>query len=156
MEHTDIKCRQIRRKDVARVIELMRKLAEFEGYAADFHVTVDDLIEFAFAKNPPFRVFVACIEDDMILGMAVTYLQPWTYHRSPTVILKELFVASGFRSNGIGAALFKAITAYAAAIQAFDLKWTVLAENTGAQEFYRQLGGRPETKWINWKLRISV
>lgn len=155
MAPSEVRCREFRIGDVERVLVLMRGLAELEGYADDFRVTARALRDAAFGDNPPFRVFVAYMNGQAISGIAVTYIQPWTYHLAPTLVLKELFVDPDIRQSGIGTQLFKAVIAYAHDIQAFDLKWTVLADNTAAQRFYQRQGSSLDAQWINWTKRIA-
>ncbi len=142
--------------DAAPLLELMTALAEFEGYAEDFRVTQQALLENGKGDDRRFEAFVAEeIASGKLAGMAVIYQQPWTYDLQPTVVLKELFLAPGARRFGLGAKLFDAVKTRAREIGASRINWTVLASNDRAKAFYRDLGGVHDEKWEPWTLTLT-
>jgi GNAT superfamily N-acetyltransferase len=143
--------RPFSRKDAAALLELMQMLAAFESYLDDFQVAAEDLIVHGLGNAPRFGAFVAEAEDSgHLVGMAVHYPIPWTYDMKPTLVLKELYVVEAWRGTGVGRALLKAVLGHAATLGASRLKWTVLAGNERARQFYRSIGGRPDVKWEPW------
>lgn len=139
--------------DAPQLLALMRDLARFEDYLDDFAVTEADLLKHGLGKNALFHAFVA-VQDARLIGMAVTYVIPWTYTRRPRVVLKELFVASDERATGVGKALMAAVSQKARAMNAEHVAWTVMAGNHEAARFYEMRGGRPDQKWENWRLDL--
>jgi GNAT superfamily N-acetyltransferase len=127
----------------------MRALSEFEGYSDQFAVTQQALVEHGLCDTPRFGVFVA-LEGERIIGIAVHYAVPWTFDLRPTVVMKELFVANGSRSQGAGRKLFEAVEGHCQAIGAPRLIWQVLPGNERAKGFYRSLGGAPDESWEYW------
>ncbi len=150
-----IPVRPFQRGDIPALRSLMSALAEFEGYAASFCVTPDDLAIHGLGDEPRFRAFVADGKTGELLGMAVFYVVPWTYDVKPTLVLKEMFVVEHARGQRIGQALFAAVFAEGQRIGASRLNWTVLSDNTAAQRFYRQQGGRHDSKWQPWTIDLT-
>ena len=145
--------RRFRRNDAAGLLSLMKGLATFERYIDDFRVTEEDLCRHGLGDRALFQAFVA--EDTVrqrLVGMAVTYVIPWTYDRQPTLILKELYVSEEARGFGVGRRLMTVVARRAESIGAGQLKWTVLPDNTDAQQFYQSLGGHPDVDWMPWQM----
>ena len=153
MSAADISVRPFEPEDIDAVWRLMRDLAVFEGYIDAFAVTPEDLLAYGFGPAPAFGVFVA-LKGATIAGIAVHYRIPWTFDLRPVVVLKELYVAEGFRGAGVGQALFVQLRAYAAEINASALRWTVLPGNEPARRFYAAEGAAPDTAWEHWTLPL--
>jgi GNAT superfamily N-acetyltransferase len=143
-------------QDASQLLALMRKLAEFEGYADRFAVTESDLIERGLAAtcNAQFAAWVA-EENSVLQGYVVAYSIPFTFDLRPTIVIKELFVAEFVRGQGCGDALFAAIVAHARSINARLLRWQVLPDNQSAKRFYRERGGAIDEIWENWALELQ-
>ena len=134
-------------QDVPNLLPLMRELAKFEKYLDDFAVTEETLVEQGFAKSPPdFHCFVA-EENDALIGMLVYYFVPFTYRARPNLIIKELYVAEGHRSKGIGECLMKAIANEAVQMNCGQIKWWVAKWNHRSIQFYERLGARIDNDW---------
>ncbi len=146
--------RPFERPDVGAVLALMRALAMFEGYDDKLRVTEADLIEHGLGPSPRFGVLVAVCED-VIVGIAVHYIIPWTYDLKPVVWLKELYITEAARGMAVGQALIEQLRQYAAGIGASAIKWTVLKSNMPAKAFYRSLGGETDEIWEPWQLKID-
>ncbi|MCR9193829.1 MAG: GNAT family N-acetyltransferase [Hyphomonas sp.] len=147
--------REFREQDASQLLELMRGLAEFEGYIDDFAVSESDLIANGLGENRRFQAFVVPDEvETQLLGMAVTYIIPWTYDLRPVVVLKELFVRKEARQHHIGHALFDRVVDLAKARKASKVQWTVLRGNAAAVNFYQSHGARPDYIWETWQLPL--
>ncbi|MEM1262469.1 MAG: GNAT family N-acetyltransferase [Pseudomonadota bacterium] len=139
--------------DAAEALALMRELATFEGYIDKFVPDEADLRQYGSGKDQRFQAFVAVDDNtDRLVGIAVVYTIPWTYDLQPTVVLKELFVAAGYRRAGVGRRLMVGVAEHAVALGASRLQWTVLADNARAQAFYRELGGETDRVWQHWEM----
>ena len=150
-----MRVRSAEKRDVDRLLELMRGLARFEEYIDDFAVTRESVLEHGFGEARLFTSFVAEQDDDLV-GMAVVYTIPWTYTLRPKVVLKELFVEEAARNSGAGKALMAAVISHAESIGAAELIWTVMDGNLAAEGFYRSLGASPDLKWNNWSLSLDA
>ena len=145
--------REFTKEDVPQLLELMRGLARYEGYIDDFKVSEDDLVENGLNQNPLFKAFVVHVDKSTnLLGMAVTYITPWTYTMRPNLVLKELFVKESARGSNVGHALMDAVVKQAKSISANEIQWLVLGNNHKAQKFYSKLGGKHNNQWQIWDM----
>lgn len=144
-------------EDVSDLLQMMRDLADFEGYLDSFCVKDADLIKYGLCDQPLFYAWV-CEETDnnTLCGMAVTYVIPWTYDLRPNLVLKELFVKPKFRGLGVGELLMKQVMQQAKQMNASKIKWTVLNDNDAAVIFYQHMGAKPDQKWQNWKIDLTI
>lgn len=142
--------------DAEALHRLMLQLAEVEGYSEEFVVTRDDLLRLGLrhGDEQSFHCLVAEADRDLV-AYALTYVIPFTYDLRPTVVLKELFVRSEYRSRGIGNRLFSAVVAQARTSSARLLRWQVLPSNSAAKEFYLHRGGKPDRHWESWELDLD-
>lgn len=144
--------------DVPQLMKLMRKLAVFEDYIDDFAVTEGDLLRHGFGPNQLYHAHVADMDlgdTSTVVGMAVTYVIPWTYSMRPRLVLKEFFVQADARGSGAGRALMTAVRTHAEEIGASQITWTVMKGNKDAENFYRTIGGEPDPKWANWQMDVT-
>jgi ribosomal protein S18 acetylase RimI-like enzyme len=133
----------------------MQALAEYEGNIREFRVTEDDLLRLGFraSQEPQFECVVAEIGKFMV-GYALTYVIPFTYDLRPTIVLKELFVAPGYRSQGIGQRIVAAVIEHGRQRNTRLLRWQVLPKNNAAKRFYRKIGGEPDRAWRSWVYQL--
>ena len=148
--------RRFRKGEEDSLLALMRGLARFEGYIDDFSVTAQDIVNAGLCYPPQFFGHVVPSRNSgALLGMAITYIIPWTFSGKPQLVLKELFVDEPARGLGVGQLLMDAVLAQAREIDAFRVQWTVLAQNDRAKAFYRRLGARHDAQWEDWEIRIA-
>jgi GNAT superfamily N-acetyltransferase len=142
--------------DAAELLSLMHGLAQFEGYADRFAVTVDALLERGFSpqRAPEFVAWVAEV-DGKLLGYAVIYVIPFTLDLRPTLVLKELFVDSAARGRNLGHGLMQAVIEHGRSMNARMIRWQVLPSNEPAKDFYRQHAARVDVDWENWFLELD-
>ncbi|HYD79396.1 MAG TPA: GNAT family N-acetyltransferase [Paucimonas sp.] len=143
-------------QDLPSLLRLMKALAEFEGYIADFRVTEHEIITRGWTDHPKFLGLVAqnSPSEDLI-GMAIAYLVPFSYDLRPVAILKELYVEPGWRGGGVGKSLFNGVIDWARSEGCSKIRWDVLQENDAAKRFYRSLDGQPFTPWESWVLNMQ-
>ncbi|MEK8030238.1 GNAT family N-acetyltransferase [Ideonella sp. DXS29W] len=151
----------------------MRALAVFEGYADRFAVTEDALLSrglnaaddagemagaIGVAGAPQFTAFVTEAGRDhrSLSGMAVVVERSFTFDLRPSLLLKELYVDTASRGQGVGSALMEVVLEHARARNASELVWDVLPDNESAKAFYRRCGGAPVTAWERWSWRPSA
>ncbi len=142
--------------DVPELLQMMRGLAVFEGYFEEFCVTAEDLVKRGLSAQPDFYAWV-CAEPgaQLLSGMAVTYIIPWTYDLKPTLVMKELFVKPEYRGSGVGTLLLQQVIKQAKQLQAPRIKWTVLHDNVTAAHFYRSMGADHDHIWHNWGIELA-
>lgn len=146
----DLRVRPAQPEDAKAVLALMQALAEFEGYSADFRVTLDELVQRCFVRHD-FQVLVAECGGEL-LGMLVYYEQPFTYDLKPWFVVKELYVRDAFRGSGVGRMLMKSVARHCHLQGGSRVRWEVLTDNLPAQRFYGSLGARANAGWQTWHL----
>lgn len=138
--------RQAELKDSKKILSLMIDLAEFEGYADQFIVTLNDLDKRLF-KNKDFCVLVSEV-DQQVVAILVYYYLPFTYDLKPWIYIKELFVDQQYRSLGLGKQLMIKLAKEAIENKCSKIRWDVLSTNLKATKFYQSLGAKHDKEWL--------
>ncbi len=131
--------------DMPFVLELIQELATFEREPGAVDITVDDLINDGFGKQPLFTCFVARV-NNIIEGMALVYFRYSTW-KGKTLHLEDLVVRASKRGTGLGNALFKQVISYAKQEGVGRAEWVVLDWNTNAIKFYERSGATILKDW---------
>lgn len=140
-----ITIRDAARSDMKRVHELISELAEFEKEPNAVEISVDDLEEDGFGKNPKFHCFVAEVDNE-IAGIALVYSRYSTW-KGPAVHLEDLIVTQKMRGYGIGSKLLKRVVAYGKELGVKRINWEVLDWNEPAIKFYESKGANVLRDW---------
>lgn len=110
-----------------------------------------------------FARFVAPSEDgmllgawraDALLGYACLYWHFTSLVPAETVLMNDLYVAEGFRSQGVGRALIEASAAVARRRGAHRLEWATRPSNLTAQRLYDSTGAE-RSEWVEYELRLD-
>lgn len=133
------------KKDMARVLELIKELAVFENEPNAVEISVADLERDGFGENPSFQTFVAEI-DETIEGIALYYNRYSTW-KGKTIHLEDLIVTAKMRGKGLGLALYSRIMQQAKQDNVKRVEWAVLEWNTPAVEFYKKSGATVFSDW---------
>ena len=131
--------------DMPSVLSLIQELAHFEKEPEAVILTVEDLEEDGFGREPKFQCIVAQ-KEELIIGMALFYPRYSTW-KGPTLHLEDLIVTQSERGTGVGKALYAAFFEYAVKVQVERAEWVVLDWNTHAVEFYKKSGARVLEDW---------
>ena len=131
--------------DMPSVLRLIKELAKFEKEPEAVEVTVDNLIDNGFKKNPAFKTYVAEIEE-RIVGMALFYERYSTW-KGKAIHMEDLIVEENFRGKGIGNALYKEVLKYAYDNKYKRVVWEVLDWNKPAIDFYENSGAKILKTW---------
>jgi GNAT superfamily N-acetyltransferase len=142
--------------DISNLLPLMRELAEFENYGTDFAVTEDVLREQGFRRSPPDFYCLIAEERGELVGFLVYYFVPFTYRAKPNLIVKELYIADGYRSRGVGKLLMKAVAKEAEQGGCGMIKWYVAKWNDRGIQFYERLGATIDPNWHEFQMSEKV
>jgi GNAT superfamily N-acetyltransferase len=142
--------------DISNLLPLMRELAEFENYGTDFAVTEDVLREQGFRRSPPDFYCLIAEERGELVGFLVYYFVPFTYRAKPNLIIKELYIADGYRSRGVGKLLMKAVAKEAGQGGCGMIKWYVAKWNDRGIQFYERLGATIDPNWHEFQMSEKV
>ncbi len=132
--------------DCDKLLQMMIKLAEFEGYLKDFSVTRSELEKRLFQKKD-FQVLIAQANGS-VAGMLVYYWLPFSYDLKPWAYMKELFVEDDYRSMGLGKMLMKNFARECVKNGCSKIRWDVLSANDPAKNFYISLGANLANEWL--------
>lgn len=105
----------------------------------------------AFGATPRFDAWLAEI-DGKPVGYAITFFTYSTFLALPSLYLEDIFVLQDYRSQKVGALLFKHCVKVALDEGCGRMEWQVLHWLTPAIEFYRSLGAKRMEGWQPYRL----
>lgn len=150
MSKLKVQIRKGEKKDLPAVLTLIKELADYEKQPDEVVVTLAEMEEWGFGKEPVFSFFVAETEG-VIRGMALYYVKYSTW-KGKCIFLDDIVVNEQFRRHGIGTLLFNEVVKVSKALKVRKMEWQVLDWNTPAIEFYKKYKTHFDGEWINCKL----
>jgi len=138
-------------QDTARILALIRELAEYERLSHMVSATEEGLRDTLFGERPAAEVLLAEVEGDAV-GFALFFPNYSTFLGRGGIYLEDLYVRPAFRGRGLGRALLVRLAALARERGAGRLEWSVLDWNEPAIGFYRNLGAEPLDGWTTFRL----
>lgn len=138
------------RKDLPRVLELIRELAAYERAPDEVTNTVAKMEVDGFGPAPIFGFFVAEINGS-IIGISLYY---WRYStwKGKRLYLEDIIVTENQRGKGAGKLLFDRTMKHALDEQCTGMMWQVLEWNEPAINFYKKYGAKLDDEWTNCSL----
>jgi ribosomal protein S18 acetylase RimI-like enzyme len=133
--------RFLEQADIESFVDVLHEMSRhYNGdNASSREVVKSNLLTNILGEHSDVRVVVARI-GDRVAGVAmISILYPATKERAQ-LFMKELYVLSYFRSQGVGRALMMWIARFAVANNCVRFDWTVDADNGRALDFYRGIG----------------
>lgn len=137
--------------DVPAILRMIVALAVYEREPDAVKATEQSLAASLFGDAAHVHAHVVELGGE-IVGIAVWFLNYSTWTGRPGIYLEDLFVSEAARGTGAGKALFKALAQEAEARGCARIDWAVLDWNTPAMDFYRSIGGRPQSGWQPWRI----
>lgn len=134
------------RADVPLLLDMIRRLAEYERLAHEVVATEDLLREHLF-DAPRGAEAVLAFEADTAVGMAICFHNFSTFLGRPGLYLEDLFVVPEARGKGYGKALMVHLARTAKARGCGRFEWWVLDWNRPAIDFYRSIGAVGMDQW---------
>jgi len=145
--------RKAEARDVPQMLALVKELALFEKEPEAVTVTVAEMLDAGFGKDPVWFGWVA--EGDAasgkLVGMAVCYTRYSTW-RGRTIYLEDIIVTEAARGGKVGDRLFRECVKHAAANDYNWMRWQVLDWNVDAIRFYERFGASISPGWLNGEL----
>ena len=137
--------RKAEKKDMERVLELIKELAIFEREPEAVEVTIEQLQHDGFSNNPAFFCLVAEV-NNIIEGIALFYYRysTWT---GIALHLEDLIVSKNERGKGLGTALLDEVIKFGYEKGVKRISWDVLDWNTPAIDFYKKKGAKILKDW---------
>lgn len=137
--------RRSKKEDMPQVHKLIKELAEFEKEEDAVEVTISDLQNDGFGKQPAFECFVAEI-NKKIEGIALVYFRYSTW-KGKVLHLEDLIVSEHARGTGMGTALLDEVVKYGNNLGVKRINWEVLDWNEPAITFYEKKGANVKRDW---------
>jgi GNAT superfamily N-acetyltransferase len=141
-----IRIRAATRSDCALLVELIRKLAEYQRLSDKCIVTEDQIEHQLFGAEPAAEAIVAEYNSGSGWkpeGFALFFRSFSTFLGTPGLYLEDLFVNTEVRGNGLGKALLMYLVETAKERGYARVEWSVLDWNRSAIAFYESLGALP-------------
>jgi L-amino acid N-acyltransferase YncA len=147
-----ITIRSARKEDCARLLELIRELAEYEKAPREVTVTMEHFEESGFGKQPVWWALVAEV-DGQVEGFAMYYIRYSTW-KGQRMYLEDLIVTEKMRGQGLGKKLFDQLIVEAKEKQFNGIVWQVLEWNEPAINFYKKYKAHFDPEWINCSILV--
>jgi GNAT superfamily N-acetyltransferase len=136
--------------DVPLILNLVKKLAEYERLSQEVAATEEDFRKALFGTARVAEALVAFLGSRPV-GFALYFSTFSTFVGRPGIYLEDIFVEPEHRGQGIGAALLARIARIARDRDCGRLEWSVLTWNP-AIGFYERLGARRMEEWRVFRL----
>jgi len=133
-------------RDVAAIVGLIARLAEFEMLTHLLQVTPETLAPHLFGEKPVAESLVA-ESDGRVVGFALFFTNFSTFLAKPGLYLEDLFVEPEQRGRGLGEALLTRLAQIAAGRGYGRFEWSVLDWNANAIRFYERMGATVMPDW---------
>ncbi|MFL5745222.1 MAG: GNAT family N-acetyltransferase [Niastella sp.] len=147
-----ITIRRAVKEDCARLLELIRELAEYEKAPQEVTVTMEHFVESGFGKQPVWWALVAEV-DGQVEGFAMYYIRYSTW-KGQRMYLEDLIVTEKMRGQGLGKKLFDQLIVEAKEKQFNGIVWQVLEWNEPAINFYKKYKAHFDPEWINCSIPV--
>ena len=148
-----IKIREARKEDCARLLELIKELAVFERAPNEVTVTLEHFQETGFGPWPVWKAFVA-EADENVVAFALYYIRYSTWKGSK-MYLEDIMVTEKMRGKGIGKLLFERLIEEAKEKKFNGIVWQVLEWNEPAIQFYKKYNPAITSEWLTCSMDIK-
>ncbi len=141
------------REDCARILELVKELADYERAPQEVTVTLEHFEESGFGFAPVWWAFVA-ETNGRVEGFALWYIRFSTW-KGQRMYLEDFLVTEKLRGQGMGKLLFDQLIAEAKAKGFNGIVWQVLEWNEPAINFYKKYKASFDAEWVNCAVEIQ-
>jgi GNAT superfamily N-acetyltransferase len=153
----DYLIREAKQKDVEVLLDLVKKLAEYEKLLPDVKASPELFRQNGFGDVAYFNALLVENQNESgprFLGFALYFFTFSTFLGKPTLYLEDLFVLPEFRGGGIGKALLKTLVQIALEKECGRMEWSVLNWNESAIKFYMDIKAIPMDEWTVYRITI--
>jgi GNAT superfamily N-acetyltransferase len=155
MEDSPIRIASAKEADIPAVLNLVKKLAEYERLSHLVVATESDFRDALFGPRRSVEAVLAFVGDAPV-GFALFFASFSTFLGRPGLYLEDIFVEPEHRGRGIGKALLKHLAAIARERNYGRMEWAVLDWNQPAIGFYKRLGADVMEEWRICRLTGSA
>jgi GNAT superfamily N-acetyltransferase len=140
-----IEIREISDADLAALVTLLGKFAEFEHLERYFDVTAERLRQAMFGEDGFVKGLLA-MDGDRAVGHALYFPEFASFRGQRGYFVEDLFITDEYRGQGIGERMLRRIAADAAERGFERVDLIVLDWNAPAIAFYERLGAVRDTE----------
>ena len=133
-------------RDLAPIVRLIGRLAEFEHLEHLMQATPEKLGPHLFGPRPVAEALVA-ERGSEVVAFALFFTNFSTFLAQPGLYLEDLFVRPSHRGRGIGEALLTRLARLAVERDYGRFEWSVLDWNEPAIRFYERMGATVMPDW---------
>jgi GNAT superfamily N-acetyltransferase len=151
IRHMNLRITEANPGDLPTIVELVRKLADYEKLSSAMVATEQDLSRALFGSERRARALLA-FASDVPAGFAVYFYTFSTFVGKPGIYLEDIFVEPEYRGKGIGRALLRRIAQIARDEDCGRVEWSVLTWNQPSIDFYHRLGAVALEDWRMFRL----
>ena len=145
-----LEIKEATRKDASLILEFIQGIAKYEKLSDQVEATVED-IERSIFDHQDAHVIIAMMNNQPA-GFALYFYNYSTFKGRKGLYLEDLFVKEGYRSQGIGQALFEYLRQKAKDENCGRMEWVCLDWNQNAIDFYHKKGAKSMDEWITFRL----
>ncbi len=150
----EIKIRLAAKEDCARMLELIKELAEYEKAPQEVTVDFEHFMESGFGANPVWWAYVA-EADGQVEGFALYYIRYSTW-KGQRMYLEDILVTEKMRGLGLGKLLLDKLIEVAKEKNYSGIVWQVLDWNEPAINFYKKFDGiKFDGEWVNCSIELK-
>lgn len=141
------------RSDCARILELVKELADYERAPQEVTVTLEHFEESGFGSAPVWWAFVAEL-NGRVEGFALWYVRFSTW-KGQRMYLEDFLVTEKLRGQGMGKLLFDRLIIEAKERGFNGIVWQVLEWNEPAINFYKKYKTNFDAEWVNCAVEVQ-
>ena len=156
----EINIRKAVKEDCARMLELIKELAEYEKAPQEVTVNFDHFVESGFGVNPVWWAYVATSPNpskggEQVQGFALYYIRYSTW-KGQRMYLEDILVTEKMRGHGLGKLLLDKLIEVAKEKNYSGIAWQVLDWNEPAINFYKKFDGiKFDAAWVNCSIELK-
>ena len=158
----EINIRPAVKEDCARMLELIKELAEYEKAPQEVTVNFDHFVESGFGANPVWWAYVASTPSpfgegrgEVVEGFALYYIRYSTW-KGQRMYLEDILVTEKMRGFSIGKLLLEKLIEVAKEKNYSGIVWQVLDWNEPAINFYKKFDGiKFDAEWVNCSIELK-
>ena len=144
VEGKELEIREGASEDIPLLLELIRKLGDFEKL--EVSATVEILRESLFGDKPAAKLLLAFVEGKPA-AYAVYFFSFSTMTGKRGLWLEDIFINPEYRRKGIARIMMAHLAGIAVEHKCGRFEWIVLDWNTRAVNFFKSLGASVQTDW---------
>lgn len=144
------KLRFAEKKDIPLILELIKKLAQYENMLDDVTATEETLMDSIFVRN--VAEVIIGEYDGKPVSQAIFFYNFSTFDGKLGIYLEDIYVEPEFRGKDLGKILLKYVAKLAIERDCQRFEWACLDWNEPSIKFYKRLGAVQKDEWVIFRV----